>query len=246
MAHPSISVLQCLEVIVKALEVDKALTATKLKRTYGFDLDIFDQAVEHGSNNKIIKWGKQNVFSYIKSYIIPEEAYYPLIEDGLKSLWIEDQYNNAEFYIENTSRKDSKIAGPWTRPDFTVISHKKFPWTIGYEFDVVTFEVKRSDSCNVLAVFEALSHVSAATRSYVVFPLDEVEWVEKDPAQAGRVKDECVRHGVGLILIGNVGPNQNPVHVIQARRRDIDHRKCSDFLAAVMSEDGKRKIAQWK
>lgn len=246
MAHPSLEVLQCLETIVKALASEKTLSATKLKRTYEFNNEIFDAAVLHGHEKNILKWGERNIFSYIVPYVIPEEAYYPHIAKSLCNLWEEDNYDKSQFYIETTARRNSKIAGPWTRPDFTIVSHKKFPWTIGYEFDVVTFEAKRIDSLNVLAVFEALSHMSAATRSYIVFPIDEVAWIERDKEQAQRVKDECVRHGVGLILIGNVGSNPLPVHAIRARRRDIDHRKCSDFLAAVLSEDGKNKIAEWK
>ena len=246
MAHPGIEILQCLETIVKALQTEKRISATKLKRTYNFDASVFDEAVQHGYDKKIIKWGDRNIFSFVAPYVIPEEAYYPSIEAALAILWAEDGYDKSQYYVENTSRRDSKIAGQWTRPDFTIVSHKKFPWTIGYEFDVVTFEVKRADSLNVLAVFEALSHMTAATRSYVVFPIDEVTWIERDPAQAKRVNDECVRHGVGLILIGEIGPNCQPVHLVHARRRDIDHRKCSDFLSAVISEEGKNKIAEWK
>lgn len=246
MAHPNIEVLKCLETIIKALENEKRLSATKLKRMFGFEEKIFNEAVQYGYDKKLVKWGDRNLFSYIGPYIIPEEAYYPAIKEALGELWVSDKYDKSQFYVENTSRKNSKIAGPWTRPDFAIVSHKKFPWTIGYEFDVVTFEVKRADSCNVLAVFEALSHMSAATRSYVVFPMDEVAWTERDHDQAQRVKDECVRHGVGLILIGDVGGNSSPIHAIRARRREIDHRKCSDFLSAVLSEEGKDRIAEWK
>ena len=35
-------------------------------------------------------------------------------------------------------------------------------------------------------------------------------------------------------------------HAIQARRYDIDHRESSDFLASVLSEGGKNRIAEWK
>jgi len=126
------------------------------------------------------------------------------------------------------------------------VSHKKFPWTIGTEFDVVTFEVKTPATANVLAVFEALSHVTAATRAYVVFPVEEVEWEASNPAQARRVKDECVRHGVGLILVSSVTTTPVAKHVLKALRREIDHEKCSDFLDAVVSDEGKKRISQWK
>lgn len=245
MAQPDIKVLQCLEIVVQALQIEKTMSATKLKRIHKFDPEIFTAAMEHGHNKKILKWGHRNLFSYIAPYVIPEEAYYSVVEMALSDLWHAEGYEKNQIYLENTARRDSKIAGPWTRPDFTMVSYKKFPWTIGSEFDVVTFEVKRADSSNVLAVFEAMSHRSAATRSYVVFPMDEVSWTERDKAQAIRVKDECVRHGIGLIFAGQPGGGI-PVHAITARRYDIDHRKSSDFLAAVLSEAGKNRIAEWK
>jgi hypothetical protein len=126
------------------------------------------------------------------------------------------------------------------------VSHKKFPWTIGTEFDVVTFEIKRPDSANVLAVFEALSHITAATRAYVVFPVGAEEWRQANPAQERRVKDECVRHGVGLILVTINDQGAVAHHVLKAARREIDHEKCSDFLDAVLSNGGKKRISEWK
>ena len=244
MPHPNIKVLQCLETVVQALQIHKTMSGTKLKRTYNLDADLFDAAVQHGSEKKVLKWGERNMFTFSAPYTIPEEAYYVSIDHAFREIWEIEGYDKSQYYLENTSRRDSKIAGPWTRPDFTMVSYKKFPWTIGSEFDVVTFEIKRSDTSNVLAVFEAMSHRSAATRSYVVFPLDEVVWTAKDPQQAVRVKDECVRHGIGLIL---VPPSPAAaVHAIPARRFDIDHRKSSDFLAAVLSEAGKNRIAEWK
>lgn len=65
MSHPSIEAMQCLETIVKALAAEKRLSATKLKRTYGFDSSLFDEAVQYGHDKKVIKWGDRNIFSYV-------------------------------------------------------------------------------------------------------------------------------------------------------------------------------------
>jgi hypothetical protein len=110
----------------------------------------------------------------------------------------------------------------------------------------VTFEIKRPDSANVLAVFEALSHAAAATRAYVVFPLDAETWARSNPAQERRVRDECVRHGVGLILVDTRSTPPEAQHLLKAARREIDHEKCSGFLDAVVSVEGKRRISEWK
>jgi hypothetical protein len=214
----------------------------------GRDDHIFDAALAHGHINGIIAIEKYNYVRKLGEVKVLEEAYYDTIENSISVLWRgnADHQNKPDFYIENTSRKDAKIVGPWTRPDLTLVSYRKFPWTIGHEFEVVTFEVKRPDCCNVLAVFEALSHASVATRAYVVFPIDADAWAKADAAQERRVKDECSRHGVGLILVENVAYDPRPLHIITAQKREIDHEKCSDFLGAVLSEEGKTKISGWK
>lgn len=97
-----------------------------------------------------------------------------------------------------------------------------------------------------MAVFEALSHTSAATKAYVVFPIDAGMWTKTAPDQESRVKDECSKHGVGLILVESASSTPKPLHVIKARRREIDHERSSDFLGAVLSSSGKERIAKWK
>ena len=227
-------------------EQGEALSRTKLRNWLSLsDLDV-DQALEFGVRNKHLKKEEYNFYKILGGLTLTEERFYPAIEIGLRALWSVEGYESNEFYLERTARKDSKIAGPWTRPDFTIISHKKFPWTIGFGFDVVTFEIKRPDTSNVLAVFEALSHLTAATRSYVVFPMNEKDWMASDAQQASRVRDECSKHGIGLILIENVYDDPTPVHLIAARRHDISHEKSSNFLGAVLSDGGKNRLSAWK
>lgn len=245
--RPNLAVLKTLERIVSYLaDQDCKLTATTLKNRLDLEGADFEIAAKYGCDLKVIKWWTQNYYSAEKEYTVPEEAYYDVISEALQSLWLKEKFDRSQFYIENTSHRDSKIIGPWTRPDLTLVSYKRFPWTIGNEFDVVTFEVKRPDYANVLAVFEALSHGAAATRAYVVFPVEEAAWRRENEAQAQRVHDECVRHGVGLILVdpSSVKPIAN--HVLRAARHEIDHEKCSDFLGAVVSEEGKKRISAWK
>lgn len=222
------------------------MSKTKIRNNLQMSDAESQETLDYGVREKYLSRGEYNYYSVKKEYVISEERFYPSVETGLKKLWANENFAQNEFYIEETARKDTKISGRWTRPDFTLISYKKFPWTIGDEFDVVTFEVKRPDSCNVLAVFEALSHSTAATRTYVVFPVDASDWAKSDPAQEARVKDECSRHGVGLILIENVYIEPTPLHVIKAQKREIDHERCSNFLDAVLTSESKQKISMWK
>lgn len=244
---PTLETLFNLDRIVTLLKNEgTALSRKKMMGILGLTEEAITPALEHGCGGKYIVWSKYNFYDYKKDFSILEERFYPSVRVGIERLWTSEKYEKNQFYIEETARKDSKIAGLWTRPDFTLVAHKRFPWTIGHEFDVVTFEVKRPDTSNVLAVFEALSHASAATRAYVVFPIDLDYWNKNDPLQAARVKDECSRHGVGLILVENIYIDPTPLHLIKAQKREIDHEKCSDFLSAVMSDSGKEAISKWK
>lgn len=243
----SFQALGCLQNIVAGLNYEeKPTTATTLKRYYNCESPHFDEAVSFGVSEGIIRRESWNVITLLnEDWVIDEANYYETCMEAVRKLWLKS-YDSSEIYLENTSSKNSKIAGPWTRPDFTLVSHKKFHWTVGHEFDVNTFEVKRPKTCNVLAIFEALSHASAATRAYAVFPISEKEWTESDPAQAQRVIEECARHGVGLILIEDIHRKPKAVHRQHAAKRPIDHEKCSSFLGAVLSQEGKECIAKWK
>ena len=247
-AIPELATLRVLETITTALAKEGgALTATRLKRDYSIDDKVFWEASAYGCKQKFIKCGSQNYHSLLKPFVIPELAYYPTLMSAISELWAREGYESSDFYLEDTSSKDTKVVGPWVRPDVTLISYKKFAWTIGNEFDVVTFEVKRPDSANVLAVFEALAHATAATRSYAVFPMSLSEWELTSPRQAERVRDECSRHGVGLILVDDIlGTSPTASHIVKATRRQIDHEKSSSFLEAVLSADGRSRIAKWK
>jgi hypothetical protein len=242
---PPLETLFVLSRISQLLESKGEMTKTSLIRNHEISEKLFDEAVRHGHAIGCLAWGERNKFSLKKKFAVPEKAYYESSMSMISALWNSEKSEYTDYYIEDTSSKDSKIVGQWTRPDFTLISQKKFSWTIGTEFDVVTFEVKKPETANVLGVFEALAHATCATRSYVVFPLDREHWLREEEAQARRVEDECIRHGIGLIFTDPSG-NGKAVHALKAPRKEIDHEKCNDFLKAVMSHTGKDRIAAWK
>jgi hypothetical protein len=236
-----------LQQITSLLKNEKnGLSKTKILRTLNASNGELILALEYGYENGLIAWEAGNWIRYKRDYSVPEELFYPVIEKAISDLWQKNASEHMQFFLEKTARIDSKISGPWTRPDFTLVSHRKFAWTIGEEYDVVTFEVKRPDSSNVLAVFEALAHASNATRAYVVFPIGEQVWRESCPDQEARVKDECSRHGVGLILVDEIENTYRATEIIKARKNDIDHERVNRSLSAVMSNKGREKIAGWK
>lgn len=195
--------------------------------------------IEFGVKNGIFEKGAGNFYS-IKSdnYSITEYDYYPFIEKGLNYLFYEGRKKSASetFHIEITARSDSKIIGRWTRPDLVVVSSKKFPYIPTNEFDIITFEVKRPEDVTVLAVFEALAHRSAASLSYVVFPVNQSKFSDADESLQ-RVMYECANHGVGLICINDVFDDKSFKIIIEARRQELDKARGSEFLSAVIPHE---------
>jgi BarA-like signal transduction histidine kinase len=107
--------------------------------------------------------------------------------------------------VEVTAQQGSRLTGgKWTRPDITVASSRTFPYVPGRHFDVITFEVKPQDQVNVTAIYEALAHLRAATRSYVLlhvphFAKASLELIIEETCNEGK------QHGIGVIIVEKPG-----------------------------------------
>jgi hypothetical protein len=167
-----------------------------------------------------------------------ESDLYEFIEQGLTILLYDKKkrIDGEIFKIEMTAWSDSKIAGKWTRPDIIAVTKKKYPYIPDIEFDILTFEVKTESTVNVLAVFEALAHRSAASLSYVVFPVHEDNFRKPNDVNQ-RIIFECAKYGVGLICVNDMFDSGSFVEVLEAQRHDLDRGRGSDFLRAVLPHD---------
>src|SRR3954454_20956973 len=92
----------------------------------------------------------------------------------------------------------SFVSGPRTPPRWRFERSSTCP---GNHLDVKTFEIKSPDAVNVQAVYEALAHRRAATRSYVLF------YIPPDRAAALKHNVEDVAavahtHRVGVVTAG--------------------------------------------
>lgn len=219
-------------------------TRTTLKRGRVFAETDVELAIDFAVEERIFKSLPQGYIEIIdQSYAVLEDDYYQCVEKLLK-----EHYNNrlgdgGRFLVSKTARRNTKIEGRWTRPDFTVVANRKFPYIKESEFDIITFEVKRPKDCGVLAVFEALAHNTAATRSYVFFPISEREF-DKTP-QAERIREECIRHGVGLFLVNDDYKLSEACLEIESRKKQLNPEKCSQFLQSVLDPTSLSKITTW-
>lgn len=233
-------------ILVRLAEMLAADTKTKtiLKRNAGFPQPDVDKAIEFGVKNKSLKLLPQGYVQLTdRGLAVLEADYYDCIGTMLQRYYQERLTDDGQFLVAKTARKDTKVAGRWTRPDFTVVANRKFPYIREPEFDIITFEVKRPADCEALAVFEALAHDSAATRSYVFFPITQAEL---DANQQGeRIREECVRHGIGLFLARDSYKLDEACLVIESQRRPLNPEKCSQFLQKVLEPAELSKLTTW-
>lgn len=231
--------------VVKLLEREGECTRTWLKRNVSASEAHALAAISYGIERGALKLGSPG--GYVKStnsgYAVQEEDYYSCIETMLNSHYQERLSASGRFLVAKTARKNTKIAGRWTRPDFTVVASRSFPYIKQTEFDIITFEVKRPADAEALAVFEALAHNSAATRSYVFFPVTEAE-LEANP-QGERIREECIRHGVGMFLVKDSYALTDACLALESQRRPLNPEKCSHFLQQVLKPEELSTLTTW-
>ncbi|CUW48563.1 hypothetical protein [Novacetimonas hansenii] len=229
--------------LINALSNGKK-TRTNLKRNNGFPESHIEKAIDFGVEKDILRALLQGYIEVNQNqYSVVEEDYYSCINDLLENYYGARMNDGGNFIVSKTARKNTKVAGRWTRPDFTVVSNRKFPYIRDSEFDIITFEVKRPADCEAIAVFEALAHNTAATRSYVFFPMSENDFRQTD--QAERIREECVRHGIGMFLVSDSYKMEKPILIIEAQRKQLNPEKCSNFLSSVLSQDELAKLTTW-
>jgi hypothetical protein len=235
-----------LSAIVKALDGSSAITRTSLQRSMAAEYDEadFNAAFKFGADEDILEVKKHNYVNLKDdSFRVVEEDYYECVELMLRKHFKKRFAKGGTHILEKTARTNSKIVGRWTRPDFTVVSNRKFAYIKEVAFDIFTFEVKRPADSDTIAVFEALAHNTVATRSFVFFPITEDEL--DDSPQGERIKEECVRHGIGLMLVTCSYDLDQCVVLIDSPRRGLNAEKCSDFLQSVLKPPALAELTKW-
>lgn len=230
----------------RLIEEKGELSRTWLKRYAGeFPKDDVLQAIEYGCRAGVLQSGKSKggVVVGTSPFSVFEADFYDCIEGMLRFFYTQRAGQNGKQLTVRTARKDTKVAGRWTRPDFTVVTSRVFPYIKQTEFDIITFEAKRPQDAEALAVFEALAHNSAATRSYVFFPITEPEL--NASLQGERIREECVRHGIGLFLVRDSYALNEARLLIEAQPRSLNPEKCSHFLQNVLEKDELAVITTW-
>lgn len=162
----------------------------------------------------------------------------------LRSEWAKD-FAIEEYFVQVTAKQGRReTGGTWTRPDIILVSVTTYQFLLGKFVDVVTFELKDKDNFNITAIYEALAHRRAGTRAYVLARLPPS--IRKDLDEAIEdISEEAKRHGVGLIIAGDIERYDTWDFVVQGERREPDPAELDDFIERQVSEDNKKRLRKW-
>ena len=172
---------------------------------------------------------------------VPREAdLYDPLKRVLEDAWVREQRLGKQTLVEVTASQGSKnTGGKWSRPDIVVASLTTFPFLPQRHFDIVTFEVKTA-AVDLTAVYEALAHYRAATRSYVLahipHPIDQ---------DLTRIEEEAQRHGIGFIVVEDPGNHSTWDTRFEATYREPSPHDLDAFIASQFSEWAKDEIRTW-
>jgi len=132
--------------------------------------------------------------------------------------------------------------GRWTRPDVTLIAMQTFAYVPNKLFEVITFEIKPNVDTALDGVYEAAAHSAFAHRSYLAFPDSEEH---EDNPLFDRIRDECERFGLGLIVFERVDDWDTYTFEVEAQPRDPDPQAVNDFIKIQISEKSREEIQRW-
>jgi len=132
--------------------------------------------------------------------------------------------------------------GLWTRPDVTLIAIQTFVYVPDKLFEVITFEIKPNIDSAMEGVFETAAHSAFAHRSYLAFP-DSTDY--DDNPLYDRIRDECERFGLGLILFEDVANWDTYTIEVASERKTPDPQAVNDFIKGQISEKSRDAIQRW-
>lgn len=175
---------------------------------------------------------------------IREEDLYQPAANVLNSEWAKEK--RLERWIVHTTARQGRrdTGGRWSRPDLVVVTQSVYPYVPGRHFDVITFEVKPSDALDVTAVYEALAHLRAATKAYVLLHVPDTD-TDRLADALNEICSEAKKHGVGVITFNQPGSFSDWEEVVEPLRQEPDPRRLNDFLATQFEAGQLETLLRW-
>ncbi|WP_156034130.1 hypothetical protein [Bosea sp. 117] len=181
-----------------------------------------------------------------------ESVYYNRIYKVLNEAWVDSQGLD-DYYIEITASKRVRNSGRWTVPDIVVVGRTIWQYVPGFEYTIQTFEIKRYEALDNLAVFEALNHKRSANYSYLVVvnspvPNDADSMLSKEyKDKINPIKQLCEENNIGLIVIGREREEDYDSWRFifdEAVKNNPDPENIDGFIKQYISNNGKEVISK--
>ena len=165
---------------------------------------------------------------------------YPPLRCVIKHEWARERRVTPIAVVETGLQGKANTGGIWTRPDITCVALRTFDYVPGTHLDVATFEVKRSKTLDVRAVFEAVAHRRAATEVYVLVhtPFGSTENDFRD------VTDVAAAQGVGFITADDPSDFDTWDERVPPKRFHTDPAVLDDFIRKQLPPADKAEIAE--
>ncbi len=128
-----------------------------------------------------------------------ETELYKLMKSQVQGDWLKSRHLEPSVFAQTAHRQAMSLEGKWSVPDFVIAAVRTHEFVPGVDLEIVTIEAKPFKSINIECVFEAASHLTRASRSYVALHVPDV-LTDKDMKRDMEViTEQCIRQGVGLI-----------------------------------------------
>jgi hypothetical protein len=178
----------------------------------------------------------------IEAAITNEIGLYEPMRAVIEGDWARDHRQDL-LAVEITALGGSRPTGIWSRPDIVTVEVRTFEYVPGKYLQVNTFEIKSPTAINVQAVYEALAHRRAATRSYVLLyiPSEMIETTRDAVQEVSRV---ARTHGIGVITAADPTDYGTWEEVEEAQRVEPDPERLNDFIAEQLSVSTRSLISR--
>jgi hypothetical protein len=175
--------------------------------------------------------------------ILRERDLYPALKKSIETKWI-NRFALDDVIVDETHSRGSKdTGGTFTRPDITTAGIRRYVY-LPKRLEIVTFEVKTSDSVTIMGVLEAIAHREAAHRAYVIYATSRTDF--EAAIEAERITELAQKYGVGIVLAEQAEAVESWEILIDAIRHEPDPARLDRFLNDLPNADMKKQLSKWK
>ena len=196
------------------------------------------QAVKSGTSTIAVEVASSN-----GQMATRERDLYPQLKASIEEKWIKRFALDDVLVAETHSRGSRDTGGTFTRPDITAAGVRRCVY-LPKRLEIVTFEIKPSESISIMVVLEAIAHREAAHRAYVLYATSRANF--EISSESDRILELAQKYGVGVVLTEKPQDVESWEILLDAVRNEPDPSRLDRVLNDLPSEDMRRQLSKWK